>query len=190
MATFTQTQENLTTSTGGTAQFDTRVTFVGGGALQRKQKVNLLQVFKDGRQVYRCRNWNVYATSSCTSEGRFAVTMQGSDKFDFYLSMSNVTVTDGGSYVVKLEVIHPETGSYSSIQKTITLTVETVNGKLDVSDDNCIVTTDLLLYVHVMQLNFQKKQPFNCASVRSFWVIAQLLQYVTMLATIIIINNE
>ena len=114
---------------GGTAQFDTRVTFIGGGAQQHKQKVNLLQLFKDGRQVYRCRNWSVYANSPCTSEGRFAVTMQGSDKFDFYLSMSNATVNDSGSYVVKLEVIHPETGSYSSIQKTITLTVEVGNGK-------------------------------------------------------------
>ena len=135
VATFAQPQENLTTPTGGTAQFETRVTFVGGGALQHKQKVNLLQLFKDGRQVYRCHNWSVHATSLCTYEGRFAVTMQGSDKFDFYLSMSNATVNDSGSYVVKLEVIHPETGSYSSIQKTITLTVEIVNGKLDVSVD-------------------------------------------------------
>ena len=111
VATFTQAQENLTTPTGGTAQFDTRVTFVGGGVLQHEQKVNLLQIFKDGQQVYHCRNRSVYATSSCTSEGRFAVTMQGSDKFDFFLSMSNTTVNDSGSYVVKLEVIHPETGS-------------------------------------------------------------------------------
>ena len=126
---FAQPQENLTIQLGGTAQFDTRVTFIGGGAQQRKQKVNLLQLFKDGRQVYCCRNWSVYANSPCTSEGRFAVTMQGSDKFDFYLSMSNATVNDSGSYVVKLEVIHPETGSYSSIQKTITLTMEVGNGK-------------------------------------------------------------
>ena len=56
-------------------------------------------------------------------------TMQGSDKFDFYLSMSNVTLNDIGSYVAKVEVIHPETGSYSSIKKIITLTVESVNGK-------------------------------------------------------------
>ena len=55
--------------------------------------------------------------------------MQGSDKFDFYLSLSNATVNDSGSYVVNLEVIHPETGSYSSIQKTITLTMEVGNGK-------------------------------------------------------------
>ena len=55
--------------------------------------------------------------------------MQGSDKFDFYLSMSNVTVNDSGRYVVKLEVINPETGSYSSLEKSITLTVEAVNGK-------------------------------------------------------------
>ena len=55
--------------------------------------------------------------------------MQGADKFDFYLSMSNVSVNDSGSYVAKLEVIHPETGSYSSIQKIFTLTVEAVNGE-------------------------------------------------------------
>ena len=133
VATFAQGQENLTLQVGGTAQFDTRVTFVGGGPQQRKQTVNLLQLFKDGRQVYRCRNWSGYANSPCTSEGRFAVTMQGSDKFDFYLTMSNVTVNDSGSYVVKLEAIHPETGSYSSIQKTIILTVEVVNGKISVT---------------------------------------------------------
>ena len=128
---------------GGTAQFDTRVTFVGGGAQQRKQTVNLLQIFKDGSQVYRCRNWRIYATLPCSSEGKFAVTMQGSDKFDFYLLMSNITANDGGSYDVKLEVIHPETGSYSSIQKTITLTVEVVNGKSfsDVLHDNCCTYT-------------------------------------------------
>lgn len=114
---------------GGTALFDTRVTFVGGGAQQRKQTVNLLQLFKDRRQVYRCRNWSGYTNSQCASEGKFAVTMQGSDKFDFYLSMSNVTVNDSGRYVVKLEVINPETGSYSSLEKSITLTVEAVNGK-------------------------------------------------------------
>ncbi len=129
MATFTQSDENLAATSGAAVQFDTRVNFVGGGPQQRKQRVNLLQVFKDGRQVYRCRNWSGYAASPCTSEGRFAVTMQGADKFDFYLSMSNVSINDSGSYVVKLEVIHPETGSYSSIQKMTILTVEVVNGK-------------------------------------------------------------
>ena len=129
MATFAQSHENLTASAGDAVQFDTRVTFVGGGAQQRKQTINLLQIFKDGLQIYRCRNWRWFATSPCTTEGRFAVTMQGADKFDFYLSMSNVSVNDSGSYVAKLEVIHPETGSYSSIQKIFTLTVEAVNGE-------------------------------------------------------------
>ena len=129
MATFAQSHENLTASAGDAVQFDTRVTFVGGGAHQRKQTVNLLQVFKDGRQIYRCRNWSIYVASPCTTQGRFAVTMQGADKFDFYLSMSNVSVNDSGSYVAKLEVIHPETGSYSSIQKIFTLTVKAVNGE-------------------------------------------------------------
>ena len=128
MATFAQPQENLTIHVGGTAQFDTRVAFIGGGVRQHEQNVNLLQLFKDGQQVYHCHNWSVYAISLRTSEGRFAVAMQGSDKYDFYLSMSNVRVNDGGSYVVKVEVIHPETGSYSTIQKTITLTVEVLNG--------------------------------------------------------------
>ena len=111
---------------------------MGGGAQQRKQTVNLLQVFKDGRQLYRCRNWSRYAASLCTTEGRFAVTMQGADKFDFYLSMSNVSVNDSGSYVAKLEVIHPEIGSYSSIQKIFTLTVEAVNGE-SLNDNNIII---------------------------------------------------
>ena len=123
MAAFAQPQENLSTHVGGTVQFDTRVTFIGGGSQQHKQKVNLLQLYKDGRQVFRCRNWNSYATLPCTSEGRFAVDMQGSDKFDFYLSLSNVTVNDGGRYEVRLEVIHPETGSYSQLRKAINLTV-------------------------------------------------------------------
>ena len=65
---FAQPQENLTMQLGGTAQFDTRVAFIGGGAQQRKQKVNLLQLFKDGRQVYRCHNWSVYANSPYTSQ--------------------------------------------------------------------------------------------------------------------------
>ena len=129
MATFDQSHENLRVFAGDAVQFDTRVTFVGGGAQQRKQTINLLRVYKDGLQVYHCHNWGEYAASLCTSEGRFAVTMQGADKFDFYLSMSNVSVNDSGSYVAKLEVIHPETGSYSSIQKAFTLTVEVVNGK-------------------------------------------------------------
>jgi hypothetical protein len=132
VATFAQSDENLTATSGAAVQFDTRVTFVGGGAQQRKQSVNLLQVFKDGRQVYRCRNWSGYAASPCASEGKFAVTMQGANKFDFYLSMGNVSINDSGSYVAKLEVIHPETGSYSSIQKMITLTVEAVKGKSSV----------------------------------------------------------
>ena len=127
MAIFAQSHEKLTASAGDAVQFDTRVTFVGGGEQQRKQTINLLQVFKDGLQVYRCRSWRWFATLPCTSEGRFAVTMQGADKFDFYLSMSNVSVNDSGSYVAKLEVIHPETGSYSSIQKIFILTV---NGKV------------------------------------------------------------
>lgn len=116
-------QQNTTTSVGGTARFDTRVTFVGGGAQQHKQRVNLLQLFKDGTQVYRCRNWNSYATVPCPSQGRFAIEMQGSDKFSFFLALSDVGLTDGGRYEARLEVIHPETGSYSYIRKTITLTV-------------------------------------------------------------------
>ena len=61
--------------------------------------------------------------------------------------MSNVTINDGGSYVAKLEVIHPETGSYSSIQKTITLTVEVVNGK-SFSDMFCYDNLGLIVAVH------------------------------------------
>ena len=55
--------------------------------------------------------------------GRFTVEMQGSDKFDFFLELSNVSLNDSGSYEVRLEVIHPETGSYSLYRKEIALTV-------------------------------------------------------------------
>ena len=71
--------------------------------------------------------------------------MQGADKFDFYLSMKNVSVNDSGSYVAKLEVIHPETGSYSSIQKTFTLTV---NGKVMCLK---IIMYAVCIQCHVMQ---------------------------------------
>ena len=111
---------------GGTARFNTRVTFVGGGS-QCKQKVNLLQLFKEGMQVYRCRNWSGSETSPCTSIGRFNVQMQGSEKFDFYITLNDVRVEDGGNYEARLEVIHPVTGSYLSFRKTITLNV---TGKL------------------------------------------------------------
>ena len=88
---------------------------------QRKQVINLLQLYKDKRQVYLCRNWSFFAGSSqCTSEGRFTVEMQGSDKFDFFLELSNVSLNDSGSYEARLEVIHPETGNYSSYRKEIT----------------------------------------------------------------------
>ena len=49
--------------------------------------------------------------------------MQGSDKFDFFLELSNVSLNDSGSYEVRLEVIHSESGSYSSYRKEIALTV-------------------------------------------------------------------
>ena len=102
---------------GGTARFDVRVTYVGGGPQQRKQKVNLLQLFKDGTQVYRCRNWSGSETSPCISMGRFNVEMQGSE------TLNDVRVEDGGNYEARLEVIHPVTGSYLSFRKTITLNV-------------------------------------------------------------------
>ena len=55
--------------------------------------------------------------------GRFTVEKQGPDKFDFFLELSNVSLNDSGSYEARLEVIHPEIGSYSSFRKGITLTV-------------------------------------------------------------------
>ena len=127
-AVFAEQNASVTSAhVGGTARFDARVTFVGGGSQQRKQKVNLLQLFKDGTQVYRCRNWSGSETSPCTSIGRFNVQMQGSEKFDFYITLNDVRVEDGGNYEARLEVIHPVTGSYLSFRKTITLNV---TGKL------------------------------------------------------------
>ena len=90
---------------------------------QRKQVINLLQLYKDKRQVYHCRNWSSFVGSPCTSGGRFTVETQGSDKFDFFLELSNVSLNDSSSYEVRLEVIHPESGSYSSYSKEIALTV-------------------------------------------------------------------
>ena len=119
----TERQQNITTHLGGAAHFDTRVIFVRGGLQQRKQEINLLQLYKDKRQIYHCRNWSSFAGSPCTSMWRFTVEMQGSDKFDFFLELSNVSLNDSGSYEARLEVIHPETGSYSSYRKEITLTV-------------------------------------------------------------------
>ena len=55
--------------------------------------------------------------------GRFIVEMQGSDKLDFFLELSNVSLNDSGSYEARLEVIHPDIASYSSYRKEITLTV-------------------------------------------------------------------
>ena len=123
-AVFTEQKASVISAhVGGTDQFDTRVTFVGGGSQQCKQKVNLLQLFKDGTQVYCCRNWSGSETSPCTSMGRFNIEMQGSDKFDFYTTLNDVRVEDGGNYEARLEVIHPVTGSYLSFRKTITLNV-------------------------------------------------------------------
>lgn len=127
-AVFTEQEASVISAhVGGTARFDVRVTYVGGGSQQRKQKVNLLQLFKDGTQVYRCRNWRGSETSPCTSMGRFNVEMQGSEKFDFYIILNDVRVEDGGNYEARLEVIDPVTGSYLSFSKTITLNV---TGKL------------------------------------------------------------
>ena len=108
----------ISTHLGGTARFDTRVTFIGGGSQQNKQTVNLLQLFKERAQVYRCR-----ATSPCTSFGRFNVEKQGSEKFNFNIILNDVKVEDGGNYEARLEAIHPETGSYLSFRKIITLNV-------------------------------------------------------------------
>lgn len=113
----------ISTHAGGTARFDTRVRFVGGGAQQHKQTVNLLQLFKDGIQVYRCRNWRGSEATPCTSLGRFNVEKQGSDKFDLFVMLDDVSMEDSGNYEARLEVIHPETGSYMSFRKTITLSV-------------------------------------------------------------------
>ena len=90
---------------------------------QRKQEINLFQLYKDKRQIYYCHNWSSFAGSPCTSMWRFNVEMQGSDKFDFFLELSNLSLNDSGSYEARLEVIHPETGSYSSCRKEITHTV-------------------------------------------------------------------
>ena len=105
---------------GGTARFDARVTFVGGGSQQCKQKVTLVQLFKDETQVCRCHNWSGFETSPCTSMGRFNVEIRGSEKFD---TLNDGRVEDGGNYEVRLEVIHLMTESYLSFRKTITLNV-------------------------------------------------------------------
>ena len=88
-----------------------------------KQRVNLLQLYKDGTQVYLCRNWNGYETTPCTSRGRFTVEMQSSDKFDFFLNINNVQLDDAGNYEARLEVVHPATGSYTLIKKELVLNV-------------------------------------------------------------------
>ena len=49
--------------------------------------------------------------------------MQGSDKFDFYLSLSNATVNDDGRYTVEVDLTEPISGSSRFLKKYINLTV-------------------------------------------------------------------
>ena len=109
----------------------------------------------DGRSTAAATGVSIQHYHALLKEDIFAVTMQGPDKFDLYHSMSNVAVNDSGSYVAKLEVIHPETGSYSSIQKTITLTVEVVNGKI-FSDVFCMIAQACCCAYTVIQLSCQR----------------------------------
>lgn len=107
--------------------FDTRIAYVGAGPQRRKQEVNFFQVYKgqgwSRQQVYLCRNSNNYKNSPCSSLGKFTVVMQGSDKFDFYLSLSNATVNDDGRYTVEVDLTEPISGSSRFLKKYINLTV-------------------------------------------------------------------
>ena len=91
--------------------FDTRVGYRDGGACGTKQDIRYLSLMKGGENMYFC--FDIPTKSNCSNNGRFNVTNQGKDKFDFHLTMKDVALSDAGEYILELNIGDAE--GYQSI---------------------------------------------------------------------------
>ena len=102
---------------------DTRITYNGSGSSNKNQTTKLLQLFKgvvSGPTLqYVCTN----ADRSCPSIGRIGV-VQGTDhKFDMKLTLDNAAINDKGDYIVRVEVVNPQSGAALYLTKTFQVNV-------------------------------------------------------------------
>ena len=102
---------------------DTRITYNGSGSSNKNQTTKLLQLFKgvvSGPTLqYVCTN----ADRSCPSKGHIGV-LQGTDhKFDMKLTLENAALNDTGDYIVRVEVVNPESGAALYLTKRFQVNV-------------------------------------------------------------------
>ena len=73
-------------------------------------------------QWYVCTNTGINRRKSCPSKTYGVV--QGTDhKFDMKLTLDNAAINDTGDYIVRVEVVNPETGSAFYLTKRFQVNV-------------------------------------------------------------------
>lgn len=93
-----------------------------------------MQVYKqvsqyDTRLVYTCPNYQGFENQPCPTSNRNVVETANPNthKFDVFLRLQDVTVSDSGIYIVRVENTDPASRGSTYIEKRINLSVK---GKL------------------------------------------------------------
>ena len=104
--------------------FNTRLAYRNGGNCGSKQDVLGLRLLKLGdtnNVVYSCTD-----NSYCSNNGRFTVSYQSRDKYDFQLILNNLRYSDSGLYKLEVNISYHGTQNYmtlSTINRMFVLTV-------------------------------------------------------------------
>lgn len=123
------TTKQLQQKVNGSVAFDTRLGYRDGGSCNIKQEVRYLALKKieeggNSEQVYFCPNFVAfYASFNCSSNSRFKVSYQGRDKFDFQLTLSDLSISDSGQYRLEVSLFDAERNGALLINRTFDLKV-------------------------------------------------------------------
>lgn len=107
---------------------DTRVQYTGAGSSRRNQSTMLMQLFKGSVSsqtlLYACTNTGNNHRQPCLPSGRVGVSQGAQHKYDMNLTLQNAAPSDAGLYIVRVEVVSPDTGGVSFLHKTFQVDVD------------------------------------------------------------------
>jgi len=110
---------------GASVELDTRIVYNGAGPSNMNQTVTLLQLFKgdqSGELVYFCSNEGPRREIPCPSTLR-TIALTDSHKFDLTLLLENVSLSDSGAYLFRVEVLYPGVSSRSCLTKSFSMSI-------------------------------------------------------------------
>ena len=112
----------FTVREGENVTIDSRVGFVNGGACGVNRTITLMMLNMEGRdaEVFSCSNEGGFVNDDCISNARVQVTPQGPQKYDFELTVINVTAEDDGNYFLHVEFIN-DSGGRDRLYQNFTL---------------------------------------------------------------------